>query len=105
MEPWREPRKESESFGKVSLILESDDELEHGVKVQVRVVADGGEERVVLQTNVEMMGCSRLGNGKHSPETPCSVMSSCRRRRARREGCRTSLESREDEKAKTRSSP
>ena len=34
-----------------------------------------------------------------------SVMSPCRRRRARREGCRTSLESHEDEKAKTRSSP
>ena len=34
-----------------------------------------------------------------------SVMSPCRRRRARREGCRTSLESREDEKAKTRRSP
>ena len=42
-----------------SLILESDDELEHGVKVQVRVVADG-EERVVLQTNVEMMRCSSV---------------------------------------------
>ena len=59
MEPWREPRKEPESFGNVSLILESDDELEHGVKVQVRVVADG-EERVVLQTNVEMMRCSSV---------------------------------------------
>ena len=41
------------------VILESDDELEHGVKVQVRVVADG-EERVVLQTNVEMMRCSSV---------------------------------------------
>ena len=28
MEPWREPRKEPESSGNVSLILESDDELE-----------------------------------------------------------------------------
>ena len=34
-----------------------------------------------------------------------SVMSPCSRRRARREGCRTSLESCEDEKAKTRRSP
>mgnify|MGYP005748078909 CR=1 FL=1 len=44
---------------KATLILESDDELEHGVKVQVRVVADG-EEQVVLQTNVEMMRCSSV---------------------------------------------
>ena len=36
------------------VILESDDELEHGVKVQVRVVADG-EGQVVSQTNVEIM--------------------------------------------------
>ena len=43
--------------GNATVILESDDELEHGVKVQVRVVADG-EEQVVLQTNVEMMQCS-----------------------------------------------
>ena len=45
--------------GNAMVILESDDELEHGVKVQVRVVADG-EERVVLQTNVEMMRCSSV---------------------------------------------
>ena len=45
--------------GNATVILESDDELEHGVKVQVRVVADG-EERVVLQTNVEMMRCSSI---------------------------------------------
>ena len=45
--------------GNAMVILESDDELEHGVKVQVRVMADG-EERVVLQTNVEMMRCSSV---------------------------------------------
>ena len=43
--------------GNATVILEGDDELEHGVKVQVRVVADG-EEQVVLQTNVEMTRCS-----------------------------------------------
>ena len=46
--------------GNATVILENDDGLEHGVKVQVRVVADGGEERVVLQTNVEMMRCSSV---------------------------------------------
>ena len=35
--------------GNAMLILESDDELE-----------DGGEERVVLQTNVEMLRCSSV---------------------------------------------
>ena len=45
----------SESIsGNAMVILESDDELEHGVKVQVRVVADG-EGQVVSQTNVEIM--------------------------------------------------
>ena len=40
--------------GNATVILGSDDELEHGVKVQVRVVADG-EGQVVSQTNVEIM--------------------------------------------------
>ncbi len=35
--------------GNAMVILESDDELE-----------DGGEERVVLQTNVEMLRCSSV---------------------------------------------